>query len=56
MVSDEISDLMNKISCYCPFKILSRAKHLAAKNIDFNLLHGQKYAENGGKEALKMRT
>jgi hypothetical protein len=57
MVSDEISDIMNKISFYCPFNILSRANHLAAKKIyNSSYSMAKKYAENGGNEALKLRT
>jgi hypothetical protein len=46
-----------KISCYCPFKILSITKQPGAKTIpNSKLLHGQKYAENCGSESLKLRT
>jgi hypothetical protein len=46
-----------KISCYCPFKILSITKKPGGKKIyNFELLHVQKYAENCGSEGLKLRT
>jgi hypothetical protein len=45
-----------KVSFYCPFKILSIAKNTWCKKYNFKPLHGQKYAENCGIDALKLRT
>ncbi len=49
--------LRPKISCYCPFKTSQKQKTPGGKKIySFLLLHGRKYVENCGNEALKLRT